>query len=394
MRAVLTLFVLTLIAYSPASGRGIEHLADLLTSNPRYAGNARFEVLLPSAQDPVAYDVQLQSSATGADSLAPCSYLIRWTAQTPSGPNKGFSTYFDGNHYRYRNSKLQEYHAAESPAAFAPDGNIGAGVQTTAQFADILPQYLGEKLRLIASDSAYKYSFHPDTTVNGLRALAVDGTKFNNGYEAQQFLYAFNYSDATPLLIDITTSPGAISEQLITVTFSPADPDANVALSEQALIDMWPEVFEKYRQSTFRVESLIGDYLPDFSCRKIDGTSRLSHHRGDALERPAIIVAIDPKVASAPKTIQAVRQASDMVDADIIWAFTSNHKTEIEDLLNPGARIGETALPAAGSLLRNCGVTLYPTIILASSAGKVIDVISGHNQDLASVVIQTLGTSK
>lgn len=389
MKAILPIISLCLLASSAVQARGLEQIADSLTLRADYLANAHFEVLLPSAIDPVEYDALLQSSATPADTLSPCEYLIRWSAQTPSGPNAGFSAYFDGNLYRYRNARLQEYHAEDSPEPFAPNGNKAAGVQSTTQFADLLPQYLAQKLRAMAADSSYKYVLHPDTTIGRRRAVAVDGVKYNNGYESQLFIYAFDFDTLDPIYIDITTSPGAISEQVITVTYTSEQPSKAVApLSEQALIDLWPDVFEKYRQSTFRAESLIGNFLPDFSCQKLGGSERLAHKRGDSLSRPALIVVLDPKVASAASTIAQVRAATDFIDADVVWAFTTNHAGDIEEMLGAEARVGETALPSAGSLIRNCGVTLYPTIIMVSADGKVADVLSGHNQDVSSVVIQ------
>ncbi len=389
MRALKTLLALTL-SVVPLGNRaqGVAQLAESLANLPAYLQEATFEVLLPSAEVPITYDLILQSALPeSADSLAPCDYVIRWHSITPSGPLEGFSAYFDGNHYRYRNNRLQEYHYSDNPLVFKPEGSVG--VQNQAQFSDLLPQFLAERLTEIATDTAFEYVFHPDTLINKRRAIAVDGTKRVQGYDSQYFTYAFDYDTQLPLSIDLETSPGTISEQIITVTYHPETTASTIGYSEEALMQQWPEVFEKYRESSFRAENLTGQPLPGFSCQLLGEDLRLEHLRGERLMHPAVLVFLDPKVASTAATIADVRAGIAQLPntVDVVWAFNSNHTQEIEELLGE-MPAEEKAITSVGSLIRNCGVNLYPTLFFVSADGIIRDVAIAYNQNLPEIVIE------
>ncbi len=393
MRVIHTLFVLSIISNPLGlTAQGVELFCDQLIATPAYHADATFEVLLPSHEDPVTYQLNLQSTAVN-DSLAACDYLIRWTTESPGGALSGFSAYFDGNHYRYRNNRLQEYHIDANAVVFAPKGcpdpTYAAGVQNQAQFVDLLPQYLGHKLRRILVDTCYHYAFHPDTLVHGRHTIVIDGIKRTRGYDSQYFTYVFDKDTCLPLYTDIVTGPGSISEQIITVHYKLDSSLGRLEYSEEALIDQWPDVFERYRESTFGIESLVGNPLPDFSCQILGSTSRMSHKRGDKMNNPAIIVAVNPEVASTGQTIQAVREGRDMLPSyiDVIYAFNTNRTDEIQDIVGNMAA-GETVLSSASSLIRNCGISLFPAIIFVNSEGNVQDVSLGFNNELSSIVIE------
>lgn len=392
MGAKLSQLVLILFA-CPLSimAQGAEQLGKSLLNTEEYVGKATFEALLPSAADPVVYEVELQSSVS-EDSLAPCNYSITWTTESPSGTLTGFSAYFDGHHYRFRNSKLQEYHFADNETAFLPGGpgTEAQGVQSRAQFADLLPQFLGAKMIEIATDSAYVYTYHPDTLVNRKRCIVVEGVKMSRGYETQRFTYVFDKATLMPVLVDQINSPGSISEQLVTVTYSPSE-QAPIELSEQGLMDRWPDAFERFRQSTFRVENLVGEALPTFSCPMAGAADRCTHHSGEPLAAPTIIVALDPSVSTTPETVKAVRGAVEQLPArtDVYWAFKTNKEEEAIgaiDSIGPD----EKALLSANGLMRDTGITLFPTIIICSADGKVAEVICGFNNAIEEIVIQKM----
>lgn len=380
------------------SGQGVAEIGHKLMQMPLYQCDARFEVLLPSASDPVSYDVTLQSSLpAAADSLAPCDYLIRWSTTSPSGPLEGFSAYFDGNHYRYRNNRLQEYHIDGMPSAFMPSGagSQAIGVQNQAQFADMLPQFLGQKLVEMSQDTCYRINLHPDTLVSGRRSVVIEGNRVERGYETLRFMYVLDHYSLLPVYTDLETSPGMISEQIIDHYYSSGSQEPTIELSEEGLIEAWPEVFEKYRESTFRVESLVGEYLPSFTAPIYGSQERYSHMRGEGLDAASILVVIDPEIQTAPATIAAVRDAIAMSpeNYDVIWAFRSNNEAEIAQLLG-ALQPGEKALQSIGSLLRNCGIGLFPTLMIIDSEGVVKDVLTGYNNDLASLVIQKIALMK
>lgn len=373
------------------SAQGAADLSAFLATQNDYAANASFEVLLPQAEDPVVYDIVLNSNAAPGDSLSVCDYVISWTTQTPSGPMSGFSAYYNSNHYRYRNNRLQEYHATASILPFLPQGpgSESRGVQNTAQFVDLLPQSLGARLHEIATDSSYVYAFHPDTLVSGKKAIVVDGAKRGNGYDVSLFSYVFDKESRLPLYTEIISSPGSISEQTINVTYNPESTFRIKSINEEALMDMWPDVFEKFRESTFKAENLVGAPLPAFSSQILGGTERMSHHSGQQLDHPAIFVFLDPDVTTSQATVDAIREAASCapLDVDIIWVFSGNDSNAASSLTG-NTRHGETTLMSARSLVRDCGVTLYPTVIIADRKAIVKDVTPGFNNDMPTVVLQ------
>lgn len=376
-----------------AMAQGAAEIAARLTGLPDYLSNAHFEVLLPQSADPVEYDVVLQSHAAPADSLAPCSYVITWQTLTSAKPTEGFSAYYDGNHYRYRNHRLQEYHAEASTDAFMPTGaeyRSKSGVQATAQFADLLPQFLGQRIQDMMDDPSYVFAVHPDTLISGKHRTVIDGTKQTNGYEVMRYTYVFDKDTFLPIKTEIENSPGSISEQIVTITYSAPDVATQpMEITEEGLMERWPDVFERYRENTFRAENLVNTLLPTFACQTLDGSTRYTHNVNEHFSSPVILVALDPNVATTPQTIAAVREAVDMapMELQVLWAFNSNRADDIAELVGP-LRQSETALISANSLLRNCGITLYPTIILSDSSSKVTDVIPGFNKDTGLVVLQ------
>ena len=127
-----------------ASGPSLNNVIDRLAAGGDRSANVRYEVLLPSAADPVAYDIELHYITAPNATLSPCDYLIDWTLPRGEKTSRGFNAYFDGNHFRYRDTKLQEYHSADDSMPFLTGRG---GVQRQAQFADLLPPLMAEQLR-------------------------------------------------------------------------------------------------------------------------------------------------------------------------------------------------------------------------------------------------------
>lgn len=391
MRAKASQLALFLIACPLCvNSQGARQLGECLANMGQYLGDASFEVLLPSAADPVTYDITLQSKLAENDSLAPCDYLIRWTSELPTGAISGFSAYYAGNHYRFRNNKLQEYHIEENESSFLPmgKGSEKMGVQYTAQFAEFIPQFIGNKLIEISEDAAYQYSFHPDTLVSGAKRIVVEGVKRNQGYDVQRFKYVFDKETKLPVCIDLEYSPGSISEQFVTVNYYDESQHGPIEITEDGLITEWPEIFEKYRESTFRVENLVGDYLPAFSSQMLGSQERFTHHLREQLGTTTIIAVIDPEVSSAPATVEAVRNAVDALPmrVSVIWALKTNREEAALGLLK-NIREDEKALMSANGLIRNAGITLFPTLLIVSNEGIVEDVVTGFNNQLEEIVI-------
>lgn len=359
-----------------------------------YNARVRYEVLLPNAETPVGYSLKLYSSSAPGDSLSPVEYLIEWEAADapegrPSTVARGFSSYFGGNFFKFQNGKLLEYHAADNPAPFAPRGDVRAGVQQREQFADLLPQVLQERIALIEADTTY--IIYKESLADG--RTKVKGSQHLRGYVCSEFSYTFG-PDGTPLEKEITTNPGQMGEQVITARYFPADSAGCPPLNEQKLMELYPEIFEKYRRDSFGLEKLRGEPLPAFTAQSLEG-ERFSHARGASFTAPTVIAVLDESVDATANVIKDLRNAIDALpfEARLILAFTGKDREEIADLAGT-PRYGETVLTSARSLARDCGVTDSPSIIFCRPDGTVADIHVGRNNNLREIVIQKATLSR
>ncbi len=379
MRERISVFLLLCVVSPGIWARGIEDFVSALSRADDYHARGRLEVYLPSAQEPVAYDISLISKPNPTDSLSPCSYLIDWRSADPDHPSAGFTAYFDGNFYRFRGDRLQEYHTSATPAAFAPGGDTGKGVQQQAQFVSLLPQFLARELR----NPEYTYNI-----IDPERSATIEGQG-----AGREFVYRFNPATLLPVSATVTFNPGTLSEQTTSWQVQESLPTSSPTdFSEEWLREQYPDAFGRYRSSTFRAESLKGEALPTFSVPVAGTRERFAHRKGDPMEALTLVVFLDPEVATAAGTVAQVREAASQapVPVHILWAFpTTNSAEEILDLLGQ-AREGEVALSSARSLASDCGVTLFPTLILVGKDGMVKDVTIGANQDLSAIVIQKI----
>lgn len=369
---------------------GLQSLIERLDAIDRYDASASYSVLLPSAADDIIYRIDLQSIKSSTDTLSPASYLIEWSLPTPSGTSVGFSAYDNGNHFRYRDQRLQEYHFQWDSVPFMSGRG---GVQRNAQFTELLPQFIASQLREIASGSHYSYRFVPDSIISGRHCSVIEATETHRGYTAREMLYLFDRQTAMPIKITSENNPGSISEQTVSISYHPSQTNQEESFAEENLIRRHPEVFERFRQSNFRVENLPGTKLPAFSLPTTTA-ERYTRHRDDPFASPVIIALIDPGVSTSSSTIDAVREAAGTLpfNIGIIWAFLSNDTDHIETLLKTTGP-EETILMSARSLARDCGVTSFPTLIFTDRTGTVRDIQLGFSQNLKETVRLKAATS-
>lgn len=382
-----------ILGSTAASALTIESLAERLRGVECYSDSCVYEVYLPTHYDPVAYSVNLRASSDGerTDSLAPCDYVIDWSLPTPSGLSEGFSAYFDGTHLRFRDKRLQEYHAGWDMAPFAPRGYASGGVQYQNQFADLLPHFLADKLCKMATDSGYHAVLHPDTIVGGRRAIVVDGQQRYRGYTSQIYSLAFDYGTSLPFALEYVSNPDQISEQSISVRyFSPSLSSGRpCAISLESLIATHSEAFEKYRESSFSLETLPGRPLPEISAPTPTG-ERYFRRSGDPFAAPTVLVFLDTSVATTPQVVREVREAVSQLpmQTDVVWAFIDKRSDDIEAVV-PRPETGEFLLMNATGAARDCGVgSVTPVLIFCSPDGTVREIINGYNKDLPALVIQ------
>lgn len=347
-----------------------------------FGARATFEVWLPSASQPVTYQLELyQADVVGVDSLMPCRYLIDWTLHTPLGDSEGFSAYFGGNYYRFGNNKLQEYHAVEDADVLAPDGQPANGVQRRSQFVDLLPAVLAVELHNMAVNPAYTCEL---TERNG--QTTIEGRLDVRGQTAKQFKYVFDTASAMPVQLDIDTSPDLISEQNITVKYQDAA-YRTVPESEDALVALYPDEFARYRRSNFRLVSLLDQPAPEFAIAQLGG-ERYIHHRGEAFGIPTVIAFLDTAVGEPAESAAALRQAADEYPGalQLIIAFDDNRAEEVAAVAGK-TRPDEVVLTGARAMARDFGVVDRPTVVLCDAQGNIRHIIVGMNKMLADEVL-------
>lgn len=372
--------------------QGIDGIISSLRDLECFEAKALFRVSLPQSDDDVVYDIDLSAAADSSlNRLSPCSYLTEWRLATPSGIVDGFSAYFDGHHYRYRNERLQEYHLAWDSIPFMPpDGS--PGVQSSAQFTDLYPGFIADALAEMQSDPRFTLSIDNLRNIGGHLTVELRAVMKIDDITAMERRFVFDRSTLLPLLIETESNPGQISEQTTSVCYTYPDSTSMrcPSLSEVALIARHPLVFERYRESNFRIESLAGMQLPSFSLPTVDG-NRFSHHRGEPLPSPTVIAILDPTTGFNADLIAAIRTAADRlpVATDILWAFNSTNTDLVNESI-PTLRPDEHLLFNAKSLVSDCGAASLPVIVIADTSGTIKKVILGFNNRLTEIVMQSI----
>ncbi len=370
-------------------------VAERLENIGCYSDSCSYEILLASLAEPVSYKVCLETAPASAnDTLAPCKYIISWSLPSPNGISEGFSSYFDGSHYRFRDVRLQEYHAEWDSTPFAPSGDVSKGVQNQVQFADLLPQFIGLRLKEMADNPSQFYTVTSDTLVSGRKSTVVKGVQRMNGFDGAEYNYVFDNETLCPVLIQLENNPGQIGEQSISINYSNAvlTPECNI--DYETLNSQKAYAFENYRESSFSLEKLPGRPMPRIAAPTTTG-ERYLHNSGDPFAAPTIFVFLDASVGSTPDVISDVRKAVEYLpmQADIVWAFI-NHRIEDIDEVLISPLPGEHILMNARSAAADCGIGDFtPVLIFANKNGDVTDYVKGLNNNMTSIVMQKVSLS-
>ncbi len=371
--------------------RGLDKLIEQLSTKKDYHSTVNVTVQQPMGDD-VVYDVEVRSSAA-VDRLSPCDYLIDWTLPAASGASSGFTSYSDGNMFRHVDNRLQEYNFGWDSIPFVINGGR-SGVQRNAQFTNLLPQFIAEQLKEIATQPGWTYRFTPDTVSGGVESMVLTGRYTVNGFIGKNVLYVFDRETAMPRLVEFENNPTTLSEQVLVMKYDTAGDEPMVLLTEQALASRYPDVFDNYRESNFTIENMRGKYLPAFSVPTSTG-QRYQRQKGDEFRCPTLIAVLDQAIATNPETVRAIRDGVAMLPgaADVIYAFVSSDVDAAENAV-PDLQAGEHLLVSARGLARDCGVTSFPTLIFAGTDGKVKDVVIGFNKEMSTIVIEKIALAQ
>jgi len=388
-RGIIAGGTLTVNTDAASTEAAVSRVADRLDSFEAFSADVRYEVSLAMSDDEVVYNLQVASQAAPADTLLGVDYLIDWQLPRSGDVSTGFAAYFDGHCYRFRDHRLQEYHFDWDSIPFrTSDG----GVQATGQFVELIPLLMARQLRAMLADDSFMLTYSPHGVFNGREVDVVEATQTVGGYVGRTFRLCIDPSTGLPLQTYNEYNPGSISEQSVRVTFTyPADNSALRAVSaEESLVALYPAVFEKCRESNYRIENIRGFPVPAFSLPTLTG-ERYTRQRNASFRAPTVIAIIDASTGVAAPTVEALRKARRSMprEVDLIFAFTGSNIDSIEEVLGP-VEPGEADLMSARAFARDCGTTVYPTIMIVDTRGIVADVKLGFNNSLASDVIQSL----
>ncbi len=356
-----------------SSAQGIDKVVNALEAMPGYSAHVEYAITLPQSENDVVYHIDIQQPDTTD------SYLIDWSVMSPSGSVEGFTAWFDGHFYNFRNRRLQEYH--ENRNSKTPQNNRAS--HNSVQFSSLLPSRIAMQLREVAAGG---YTYEVKHT-NG--KVIVEAVRHLAGEPDAELTWTFHGHDLKPMEFYADYNPGAITGQQVTAIYSTTDKTPEI-LSEAYLRGRYPEAFSRYRESQFAIENMKGERLPAFSLPKIDG-GRLSHQPTDGFDVPTLIALIDPESSLAPNTISAIRGSLKRLPftANIIWACANKNPAVATNLLGK-LQPEETAVTAAGSLAMDCGVAALPVIMLCGTDGIISDLIIGMNNTLQTDVLQML----
>ena len=372
MRGRILIIVTFALSFLPAEAVSLDLLRAKLAEPSCLRGKIRYEVYLPTSPDAVVYDIELLTNNIG-DSLSACDYLISWQLPRNGKVSKGFSSYSDGNHFRYRDMRLQEYHLNDDPIPFTTQGG---GVQRNAQFVELLPAYLSEKISEIQSDSTYQATYSDPTNV-------LSGVRRIDGYDAMEFSYSFDKKTSLPVRIEYVFNPAGISEQTVTAYCTWEFADNCPEITEDFLIETFPDVFEKFRESNFRVENLRGTPLPTFSYSDPAG-ARHNHTRGENdLTSPLLLVFVNADMADNQSIVNLVGETLSQMPMLVqpVYLFNDNNVPEA---------FSENTANGVRGVIRKMGVTSFPTFVLVKADGTIADVLVGKTANLQDVLSQSL----
>lgn len=382
---------------APVPPETLDALIERLDTLSPFSASVAYEVSLAMTDEDVVYNLDITSSAAPADTRFGADYLIDWALERKGETHKGFIAYFDGHCYRYRDNRLQEYHFNWDSIPFiSADG----GVQANGQFVDLLPRSIARQLRDMAKSDNFTIGYEPSAR-SGNRAVSIVTASQNvQGYVGRNFRLTVDRSTGRPLKIENEYNPAQISEQSVRALYTyPESGDTAQALrpvaTEEQLMALYPEVFENFRESNYSIENIRGQRLPGFSLPTPTG-ERYTRAKGDPFKAPTVVALLSADNAAAAPTIGALRKAIDSMprEVDLIMVFTGSHIDSIEEAAAPGLRPGEAILMSGKSLARDCGTSVFPTVLIADTDGTVADVLLGFNNSMTQDVIQSIALLK
>lgn len=90
-----------------------------------------------------------------------------------------------------------------------------------AQFVELLPAYIADRLETMSADSAYTVTVEPQRVFDGRMVTPVTAVMTIRGEDVMELEYLLDPSTWLPVRITTESNPGSITEQSILVTLTP-----------------------------------------------------------------------------------------------------------------------------------------------------------------------------
>lgn len=347
----------------------VKALADRLSDIKNYTSQVRYEILQPDADEPVSYTITLTSADSPTDTLAPCKFLIEWALQRDGSDLQGFNCYVDGKIYRYRDRHLTHYAFETDSMIFLASG----GLQNKLQFTDLLPVYIAERLRSMASDSTYILTFNDS-------ACTISGAQTAFGCEGMRFTYEFDPQSKLPVKSEFIFNPGEMTEQTVTARYTQSSLMRAAPFDEKNLCEKYPELFDiSNQQAGGNTAKLKNTLFPTFTYTRKRGSERLAHTRGqDDLQAPTLLVCFasgstDRILNSVDTFRDALRKRN--IRCNVIYIIDND---DVCENIVPSAT--EYFILHPESVMERNGLTAASTLVWLDKSGKVMDVVENFTE--------------
>lgn len=391
MKRLLFIIAIIPLQFIVSAGTVPDTLLSNLMKIQNYKGGLHFTVTLPMTDEEVEYEVEMASRKSPSDTLCGYDYFFRFAGKKDTVEIPGFILYYAGNLYRFEYDKFREYHFDEHPEPFMgrrSGGRVFPGVQKQGMFFELLPMEIGKQLKGFLQNDRASVKWYPDTIVSGISCNAVKVTETLNGETLRNMLFAFDKNSGLPVYREVENNPGHLGSQTVTVRYTSYDtaPLFDTGFfDESMLLQQYGDIMGRYRESSYRAESLRGKRAPVFSLPVYDDTRWFSLR--EELERPVILLFLDTS-GEASKTEWAelqpvIERFRPELQSAVLFCETDPGSFGDAVSQQPG---GENILCGASSVAGRYGVTGYPSFFIVTPGGTVSEVVIGYSPGIGNTL--------
>ncbi len=388
--AKLLIYTLVLLPVKARAEAELTDIIDALRSDERFAAEVTYSATPAHAEGDIRYHISLFSTPARGDSLLDFNYLTQWSrvSDRKSGAsNDGFAAYFNGNHFRFLDDRLKEYHYADDRIPFI----VAPSIQNASMFIDLYPASIAEELKEMSTDPRSHLTMMEVTSSNGTATICFTAKYKVNGELVRTKEFKFSLPQVLPLEIITVNNPDTDRESSSRAVYSyPTPAPADVEISEAYLAKLFPEAFAEKRLSNMTAEGLVGSPLPSFSLPTATG-ERYTRERGERFASPTALLIFDPSEAGSAELVSELRHTLEGRSTPLSLIFVSiSSNIDNSEQAVPELREGEHLLISGSSLARKCGVSHLPTLLVADREGIVKKVVAPLNREQCLIVLNSM----